>query len=93
MGHEKQGQQRQKACMTARGFKQIAGIHFDPNDKAVPVVNMMNIRIFLVLWSTCFMWNAELVDVKGAFLRDLFEASETKAYLEVPQGSTTFMSN
>ena len=44
-----------QARVNARGFEQIPGVHYDPNDKASPVVNMTTIRIILTLWASCSM--------------------------------------
>jgi Reverse transcriptase (RNA-dependent DNA polymerase) len=61
-----------KGRITARGYEQQDGEHYDSNDKASPVVNDITIRIALVLIVMGSLW-AEIVDVKGAFLTADFE--------------------
>ena len=35
--------------VNARGFKQIPHVHYNPDDKASPVVNMTTFRIILII--------------------------------------------
>ena len=64
----KQKASREKqARINACGFEQIPGIHYDPNDKSSPVVNMTTIQIILTLWASCEEWNMQMLDVKGHF--------------------------
>ena len=39
--------------VNTKGFKQIPWVHYNPEKKALPVVNMTIIRIILVLWASC----------------------------------------
>ena len=52
----------------ARGFKQIDGQHYDGSSIHAPVTNVATIRIMLTLMLMGDM-TAEVVDVKGAFLK------------------------
>jgi hypothetical protein len=54
---------RRKGRITARGFEQRDGEHFDSSDKSSPVVNDITIRIVLTLIVMAGLW-AEIVDVK-----------------------------
>ena len=58
--------------LNARGFKQIAGKHFNPTSNAVPVINGTTVRIVLVLMLLAD-WMARIYDVKGAFMKGKFE--------------------
>jgi hypothetical protein len=77
-----------QARVTARGFEQIDGEHFDAVDKAAPVVNDITIRLVLTLIVMAGFW-AEIVDVKGAFLTAQFEP-EYRMYIKVPKGFELF---
>jgi hypothetical protein len=73
-----------KARLTAQGYEQVDGIHYDETDKAAPVANDITIRIVLTFIVMMKMY-VELVDVRGAFLNGLFEP-EHKMHMEVPKG-------
>ncbi|MGL5935252.1 MAG: reverse transcriptase domain-containing protein, partial [Cetobacterium sp.] len=60
-----------RARVTARGFEQIDGEHFDMNDKAAPVVTEATIRIVFTLILMA-AWYAYVLDVVGAFLLGKF---------------------
>jgi hypothetical protein len=75
---------RYKARITARGFEQREGEHYDSCDKSSPVVNDITIRIILVLIVVAG-FSAEVVDVKGAFLTAEFDPNN-KMYINVPKG-------
>ena len=86
-----------KRCrVNVRGFEQIAGIHYDPDSKSSPVVNMTSIRIVLTIMAATLIWNkatgeyeryeAQIQDVKGAFLKGRFTDDEKPIFIEVPQG-------
>jgi hypothetical protein len=61
-----------KARLTAKGFEQRDGEHYDEHDKSSPVVSDITIRIVFVLMVMGKLY-AELVDVNGAFLTASFE--------------------
>ena len=77
-----------RARLTARGYEQIDGEHYDKDTTAAPVVNEATIRIVFILMIMAG-WYAELLDVRGAFLHGEFEKG-TKLYMEVPDGFKTF---
>ena len=77
-----------RARVTARGFEQIDGEHYDENDKAAPVVCEATIRIMFILILMAGWW-AEVIDVVGAFLLGEFDPKH-KMYLWVPQGFERF---
>jgi hypothetical protein len=81
---KKKANGRRKGRITARGFEQRDGEHFDSADKASPVVNDITIRIVLTLIVMGGRW-AEIVGVKGAFLTADFEPHH-KMYITVPKG-------
>ena len=56
------------ACLVARGFKQCAGVSYDPCDIMSPVVHEITVCIMLVLMIMS-LWHAEVIDVKGIFLK------------------------
>jgi Reverse transcriptase (RNA-dependent DNA polymerase) len=60
--------------VTARGFEQINGIHYDEDTKASPVMNEATILITFVLMLLAG-WVGYIVDVNGAFLHGHFEES------------------
>ena len=66
------------------GFKQRAGVSYDPRDIMSPVVHKITVRIMLVLM-TMAQWHAEIIDVKGAFLKASFDPQH-KVYMEIPKG-------
>lgn len=78
-----------RARMTARGFEQLDGEHYDENDKAAPVVCDITIRVMFVLMILAGM-DAEILDVKGAFLLGEF-SPEHKMFLEIPKGFESFL--
>jgi hypothetical protein len=69
---KKKASGRFKARITARGFEQRDGDHFDSSDKASPVVNDITNRIILALIVMAGFWT-EIVDVRGAFLTAEFD--------------------
>lgn len=73
-----------RARMTARGFKQVDGVHYREDNKSSPVVSDITIRIVFVLAIMAKMY-MEVLDVKGAFLHGEFEDGE-RIYMEIPQG-------
>lgn len=72
-----------KGRITARGYEQQDGTHYDSTDKASPVVNDITIRIALVLIVMGGLW-AEIVDVNGAFLTAEFEPNH-KMYVKAKE--------
>jgi Reverse transcriptase (RNA-dependent DNA polymerase) len=73
-----------RARVTARGYKQVNGIHYDEDTKASPVVNEATILITFVLMLLAG-WVGYIVDVNGAFLHGHFEEKH-KMYLSIPKG-------
>ena len=73
-----------RARITARGYEQIDGIHFDGSSISAPVTNEFTVKIILVL-GLMADWDFDLIDIHGAFLLGLFEDNE-EIYIEVPQG-------
>ena len=76
------------ARLAARGFKQRAGVSYDPHDIMSPVVHEITVRIMLVLMIMA-LWQAEIIDVKGAFPKASFEPKH-KVYMEIPKGFNKF---
>jgi hypothetical protein len=64
-----------RARLTARGYEQIDGLHFDSSDTSVPEVNDTTIRIVFVLMIMAG-WTAMLLDVRGAFINGRFKDDE-----------------
>ena len=61
-----------RARLTARGFKQIDGEHYDSDDVSSPTINITSARVMFVLMVT--MWRKGiLIDVNGAFLLGRWE--------------------
>ena len=75
-----------RARVNACSFEQTSHIHYNSDDKALPVVNMIIFRIILILWVSYRQWNMEMLHVKGTFLKGNFAEGEKHVYLEVPQG-------
>jgi hypothetical protein len=73
-----------RARLTARGYEQIDGLHFDSTDTSAPVVNDTTIRIVFVLMIMAG-WTAMLLDVRGAFMNLRFKDDE-KLYMYIPDG-------
>ena len=76
------------ARLAARGFKQRAGVSYNPHDIMSPVVHEITVRIMLVLMIMA-LWHAEIIDVKGAFLKASFDPKH-KVYMEIPKGFEKF---
>jgi hypothetical protein len=81
---KKKANGRYKARITARGYEQRDGKHFNSSDKASPVVNEITIRIVFTLIVMVGWWS-EIVDVKVAFLTAEFEKNH-KMYVTIPRG-------
>ena len=73
-----------RARLTARGYEQVDGLHYDETTKAAPVTNEMTIRIVFTLMMMAG-WMSELVDVRGAFLNGRFSDEEV-LYMHIPEG-------
>ena len=59
-----------RARLTARGFKQIDGEHYDSDDVSSPTINITSARVMFVLMVT--MWRKGiLIDVNGGGYRSL----------------------
>jgi hypothetical protein len=88
MGNEKKANGKYRARIIARGFLQEDGVHYFSHSTAAPVANELTIKIvltFLVLTT----WKAQVIDVKGAFLKGRFTNGEN-LYLDIPQGFEKF---
>ena len=73
------------AQLAARGFKQRAGVSYDPRDIMSTVVHEITVCIMLVLMIMA-LWHAEIIDVKGSFLKAFFDPKH-KVYMEIPKDS------
>ena len=78
-----------RGCLNAQGYEQLEGLHYYADSIAAPVTNPNTIRILLMLMCMNPKWNAEIVDVKGAFLQGKFENSK-EMYINVPDGMEQF---
>ena len=88
MGNEKKASRTFRARLTAQGYEQVDGEHYDKDTTAAPVVNETMIRIvFIMIIMTG--WYAKLLDVHGAFLHSEFEEG-TQIFMEVSEGFKTF---
>ena len=76
--------------VVARGFKQRAGLHYDPATISLPVTCNVTIRIVFVMMLLAG-WTARVVDVKGAFLHGGFENDE-KIFMKIPKGFEKYYS-
>ena len=70
--------------MVARGFRQVDGQHYDGGSIHAPVTNLGTIRTVMVLMLMTGM-AAEVVDVKGAFLKGEIEKGQG-IHMYVPEG-------
>jgi hypothetical protein len=77
-----------RARVTARGYEQIDGEHFDSTEIAAPVVAEMTIHILFILIMMALL-HAQLMDVIGAFLLGHFNPKH-KMYMRVPRGFEKF---
>lgn len=73
-----------RARITAKGYEQVDGVHYDADNIASPVVDDLTIMIVLVL-TILGGWAPQLVDVKGAFLNGHLDPKH-KMYIRVPEG-------
>ena len=76
------------ARLAAHAFKQCAGVSYDPRNIMSPVEHEITVRIMLVLMIMA-QWHAEIIDVKGAFLKASFDPKH-KVYMEIPKGFEKF---
>ena len=74
-----------RARLTARGYEQVDGEHYDKDTTPAPVVNEATIRIIFKIDD----FGQLVLDVSGAFLRGKFEEG-TKLFMDVPDGFKTF---
>jgi Reverse transcriptase (RNA-dependent DNA polymerase) len=72
------------AQVTAQGYEQVNGVHYDEDSKASPVVNKATILITFVLMLLAG-WVGYIVDINVAFLHGQFEERH-KIYLSVSKG-------
>jgi hypothetical protein len=78
-----------RARVTACGFEQIDGKHYNEDDKAAPVASDITIRVMLVILIMA-SFAGHIMDVKGAFLLGDFNPKH-KMYLAIPQGFEHFL--
>lgn len=73
-----------KLRCVVQGFRQLAGVNFDPSRVSSPVTDLMSIRILTVIAVEC---NLEIhhVDIKSAYLNSTLPA-ETAIYVKPPKG-------
>jgi hypothetical protein len=81
---KKKANGKYKARITARGYEQREGEHFDSSDKASPIATDITIRINFTLIVTAGFWT-EIVDVRGAYFSAEFDSSH-RMYVSVPKG-------
>ena len=77
-----------RACLAARGFKQMQGKSFVHHDTSSPVMPDITMHIVLVLMLRRKL-SAHLDDVNGAFLLGEIKPDE-KIYMKIPQGFEKF---
>ena len=84
-----------RARLTARGYEQRDGEHFDSDSVASPTINITTVR---VMWVIMLLMRGcgYLVDVNGAFLLGGWEHhpitnEKRKIHMEVPQGFKEFL--
>ena len=77
-----------QARVTARGYEQQPGEHYNETKTSSPVVNEASIFILLILICMARMY-VKLNDAKGAFLTGMFSKGK-KIYMKVPQGFEKF---
>jgi Reverse transcriptase (RNA-dependent DNA polymerase) len=77
------------ARVTARGYEQINGIHYDEGTKASPFVNKATILITFVLMLLAG-WVGYIVDVNSALLHGHF-GEKHKMYMNIPKGFENIM--
>ena len=71
--------------VNVRGFEQILHVHYNLDTKLSPVTTMVTICFFFAQWASCLRWASVMLDVKGTFLKGLFQAHEKPIVMEVPQ--------
>ena len=75
--------------LNARGYEQLEGQHYYAHLIAATVTNPNTIRILLILMCMNPKWNAEIVNIEGAFLQGEFKNGE-EMYIDVPDGMEKF---
>ena len=73
-----------KARLNVHGYKQVDGKQYEEDNKAASVIKDTTFHIILILMMMA-IWHVEVLDMKGAFLTQLFEDGE-KIYMCVPEG-------
>eukprot|EP00957_Ditylum_brightwellii_P132061 10068767-Ditylum_brightwellii.AAC.2 len=73
-----------RARLTACGYEQQDGLHYQSHDLSALVVNNMTIQIIFVM-TIMAGWATPLFDANGAFLNSQFQNKE-QLYMRVPQG-------
>lgn len=68
-----------RARITAHGFEQVDGVHFDSTSTSAPVTNEVTIRVILIL-AVMAEFDMQLIDVRGAFLNRRFQSGEKVYY-------------
>jgi hypothetical protein len=88
MGNEKTGNGNYRARITIRGFLQEYGVNYFSHSTAASVANESTIKI-VVTFLVVTTWKAQVIDVKGAFLKGHFTDDEN-LYLHISQGFEIF---
>jgi len=78
-----------RARLTARGYEQEDGVHYDSTSKSAPVVLDATVRLVLIL-TILASWTTNIQDVNAAFLHGEFEPGTPPIYIYVPQGLERF---
>ena len=76
------------ARLTAQGYEQRPGEHYEETGVSSPVVNEASIFLMLII-AIIARWYLDLNDVQGAFLEGLFSHAE-RLYMHVPKGHEKF---
>ena len=74
-----------RARLNARGYEQVEGEHYNPNEVSSPVASDVTIRVVLVLMIMA-NWENYLADANGAFLMGDFEDDDEEIFMEIPKG-------
>jgi hypothetical protein len=76
-----------RARITPRDFLQEDGVYYFSHSTTASVATELTMKIILTFFLTT--WKAQVIDVKGAFLKERFVDGEN-LYLHIPQGFEKF---
>jgi Reverse transcriptase (RNA-dependent DNA polymerase) len=68
------------------GFGQIPHMHYDPDSKSSPVTTQAALFVAFTIMMMAGNFVAQVIDIKGAFLKGKFASKDEVLLLEVPQG-------